>query len=693
MLKRICDKFIGLRRDSRGSAIIVVLVTMTFIVILASVLLYLSMINIQMKKIDKGAKSNFYTAESAMEEIRAGVQANVSEAIKKAYTGVLEDYVSYSLNSISEQEQLRMFHEAFYEELYGAPGLFMTGGAGYDLATIQSFVSRPAGTDITGTQVIQQNFDGNGDCTYILLKDISVKYVSGGYQTQVSSDIRIESPPLPYTELDLVQTPAPEYAVVARGTLQQPGGGGTVAISGSAYAGGLTVGGAGDVFSIQNARNFVLAGPVEVTGGALSFDMRSALWASNILLKDAGKVTLAGDAYIANDLNLSGNGTQAVLSGRYFGYGTGFASANPSAGTQPQPNLSSAILINGRDTLLDMSNLRALMLAGRAFVDYNRGELATAVLTGESISVKSNQVAYLLPESCLKSGKTNPYVFTGNPTNEQLQQECLQLDPELAKYGIDDPAVDVQYIRKIVASTNLVYFCMKFPSTNHANAYFRDYYNANKETLQKYIDIYSDGILLMSDATKKLSGEAFTFNGTELGDVIDGFGVAPKSIEEINTSRSNLCVTLSRTNDVYDGATNAFDYFVDAGQLASVIGTAVYSSGSVKAAVTGGDYTVTDSDVHLVIAGGSVTVTGAFTGLIFAGGDVIMNGSVTMDSALVSEALKALVKKDGGVFVYRYLNPRHISPLNSDSNAGVDEVWDMSALVFYQNWAKNKDAS
>jgi hypothetical protein len=685
MLKRISQNFIDLRRGSRGSAIVVVLVTMTFIVVLVSVLLYLSMINIQMKKIDKGAKSNFYTAESAMEEIRAGVQASVSEAIKKAYTTVLENYVSYSLNSVSEEQQLRMFHDAFYEELYGsgkAPELFLPGGAGYDVGTIRTFVSQSAGTDVAGTQAIQQIFDANGDREYILLKDISVTYISGGFQTEVTSDIRINAPPLPYTWMGLVQTPAPEFAIVAKGSLQQLGGGGAVGVNGSVYAGGLTVGGAGNAFNVQNAKNFVLAGPVEVNGGTLNFSVNSALWASNILLNTAGKITLAGDAYIANDLNLSGNGVQAELSGRYFGYGN----------STSDPGLSSAILINGRDTLLDMSALRALMLAGRGFVDYNAGAGST-VLTGESISVKSNQLAYLVPESCLKSGKTNPYVYTGNKTNEEFQEECIQLDPALATYGIVSPADNVQYIRKTIGTTSLVYFCLKFTTTNDANAYFRDYFNANGPSIQKYMNVYSNGILLLGDATKNLSGEAFTFDGVDLGPVIDGYGVSEKSIEGVKTSRNNLCVTLSRTDTVYDGATNAYDYFVDGGQLAQVFGTAVYTSGSVKTAVTNGDYTVTDSDVHLVIAGGNVTVTGAFTGLIFAGGNVTLNGSVTMDSALVSEALKSLVESSGGVYVYKYLNPRHISPLNSGSNDDDIEVWDLSTLVIYQNWAKNKDES
>ena len=147
MLKRLGKNLKRFRRGNSGSAIIVVLVTMTFIVVLASVLLYLSLVNIQMKKIDKGAKSNFYSAESAMEEIRAGVQSGVSEAIKKAYTTVLENYVEYNRNSnkVTDQEQQKIFHDEFYTELYGLtqPALFQDSGSSYNIGTLRAFVSIP----------------------------------------------------------------------------------------------------------------------------------------------------------------------------------------------------------------------------------------------------------------------------------------------------------------------------------------------------------------------------------------------------------------------------------------------------------------------------------------------------------------------------------------------------------------------
>lgn len=69
---------------------------------------------------------------------------------------------------------------------------------------------------------------------------------------------------------------------------------------------------------------------------------------------------------------------------------------------------SSAIIINGREASLDMSNIRELMLAGTAYINtqaiVNSSGVGTEnsnVPMGESISVKGDQIAYLVPPECI----------------------------------------------------------------------------------------------------------------------------------------------------------------------------------------------------------------------------------------------------------------------------------------------------
>lgn len=57
------------KRNNAGSAIVTVLVVVTFITILATVLLYISGMNFQMKVTDYRTKESFYQAEVLAEEL------------------------------------------------------------------------------------------------------------------------------------------------------------------------------------------------------------------------------------------------------------------------------------------------------------------------------------------------------------------------------------------------------------------------------------------------------------------------------------------------------------------------------------------------------------------------------------------------------------------------------------------------
>jgi hypothetical protein len=287
MMKRITGK---LKSDNRGSTIIIVLVTMTFLTVLASVLLYLSLVNLQMKKLDKEGKVNFYGAEAVMNEIRSGVQEAASDAIKDAYTNVLVSY-----NTTSEDAQTDNFRNLFFAELYtytiDMQALFQASGTDYiyNPAALEAFVRVQPDVilSIGGSKVVEPVTDGDGRTVAVVLKAVSVGYKKNGYETTVSADITIRAPQLPYTSTTSQATAMPDFAVVAKGTLQQLPASGTVGIIGNVYAGGVTVNGGGNVFNVQNAPYFVSGGPVNVSGGSMSLNINSSLWARDIRLDAA----------------------------------------------------------------------------------------------------------------------------------------------------------------------------------------------------------------------------------------------------------------------------------------------------------------------------------------------------------------------------------------------------------------------
>ena len=86
-------------KTNGGSGIITVIVTLSFVAVLATVLLYMGYVSVQMRRIDREGRKNFYNAETAMNEIRAGVQNAVTDAIEKAYSSVLSEYTDGAVDT------------------------------------------------------------------------------------------------------------------------------------------------------------------------------------------------------------------------------------------------------------------------------------------------------------------------------------------------------------------------------------------------------------------------------------------------------------------------------------------------------------------------------------------------------------------------------------------------------------------
>lgn len=98
--------------NNRGSAMVTVIVVVVFVSILATTLLYISVLNYQMKVVDYNTKVTFYEAEVPMEEIRAQLVIDASDAFGKAYRRTISQFATLDSNR-REME----FRTAFYREL------------------------------------------------------------------------------------------------------------------------------------------------------------------------------------------------------------------------------------------------------------------------------------------------------------------------------------------------------------------------------------------------------------------------------------------------------------------------------------------------------------------------------------------------------------------------------------------------
>lgn len=99
-------------KDDSGSAIVLVIIAIAFVGTLVAMLVYMVYFNYLMKYTDRTAKNNFYTAETALGIIKAGLEQDVSDAMALGYYDVTTNHAEDSA-----QNKQAAFETAFLEHL------------------------------------------------------------------------------------------------------------------------------------------------------------------------------------------------------------------------------------------------------------------------------------------------------------------------------------------------------------------------------------------------------------------------------------------------------------------------------------------------------------------------------------------------------------------------------------------------
>lgn len=542
------------RIENQGFSLLTVIVAVSFIGILGLLVLYMSLANFNMKVTDIKGKNSFYTAEQALEEIRTGLQEDVGEAMAQAYIQVLETYskdtkatTDATLDQIRQSDFNDLFVTKLAERLRGsvANKYDINRLNGYldinrnkskdrtfDLEKEALYVTNPSGTDPLMKKDMQ-----NG----LVLKNLKVVYVDAvGHASIIETDIRLGIPkiqfPTPSTLPDLMNM----IIVANKGIVCKNGtAGAETVIQGSVYAGLLDEyktdenkqkNDGSDCVSVKIENNadlsvslgdkFVCQGSIDIAQqGKFSCGGGTALWAQGINLKSAS-VQLLGKTYLADDLTVqSGNNSNVTIRGEYYGFGNPDASKPGSVANMENYNwivndataalynesgrkdsaLNSSIIINGKNTTMDLSGVQRLMLAGR---NYIKG--STEIATGESLSVKGSQLAYLLPAELLGNGEqTNPMTYAqyNEITENRTKSIGIQRDKPVAEWGnktlsqigVDEenPVQENYYPDNTAGDTGYVYFYLNFTDSSKASAFMQYYYS--KSNVNPEIATGSDG--------------------------------------------------------------------------------------------------------------------------------------------------------------------------------------------------------
>lgn len=533
----------GLKRDNRGSAIVIVIIAMALIGILASAILWSAYMNYMIKLADIKNKNSFYSAETVMEQIMAGMQHEASAAITLGYQDVMKNW-EFDEN---ETNRFNRFGTTYLDTLVKNLTDPLKGTGFYSLKVLQDFVDDElfAGVDLTVWESGEHRMALVNNSSLVLY-DVRVSYTNeNDYVSIIHTDITIDVPKLVFYQNGSIDS-LYEYSLIGNTGILTEDGSGAALVDGSIYAGqddvlgggGITVNRASSL-TVKEGKLVISKGDITVSGPSAAFIVRdvngygSSVYAAGLNL-DSGTLSLDSKTYVANDLILSGNGSKATLTKEYYGYGSSVATGIEDSETV-NTALSSAIIINGRNATVDLSGVTRLLLAGRAYIGQSLtpGSAAPAgtsksVLMGESIAVKGNQIAYLVPAECIGTldGKTT---IGQNPLNNKMVTE-MELYKE--QYGVDFKEVDfnkpvyklnnrtlsdfgvtdMKHIRKVYAQYNsadsdnktLVYYYLVMDK-DRAAEYFVQYYNFNtsKEAIDNYFKKYASGGILLGDYTSE----------------------------------------------------------------------------------------------------------------------------------------------------------------------------------------------
>lgn len=738
------------RLNDKGSALVTVIVACAVIGLLAVVSLWASLINYQMKITDTKVKSNFYSAETVLDQICVGLQSNVSDAYNKAYTTTMQKY-----SALSEDERNNMFIREYVENICLALKSTTVGDRNYNMSLLKSYVDSNLLDTTTYPYVEITSLtasDDSGDglmSTYdsgVVLKGIKVVFVDEeGFSSVIETDISLNIPEMKFvTAEDMPDTFS--YSMIANSGIDFTEPGSNVNVNGSVYAGSpyavsvsnpevmsFNLKDIGIKLTLADSKYLIAEGTINISDSSVfSVAADNQLWTDNIQVGGGTDVHLRGSSYVSDDLTLGGNSPKVYLgeggTGRYVGYGN---NTNRAAD-------SSAIIINGKNSTLDMSGLDDLFVAGYSFIQTSSiaNDRAVSyednndVRMGESISLKGNQIGYLIPGECIGVDSSGKSLYNRNPIT-YAEYSAIMEDDDYTE--VDDSIVShktghkLSYylengesisdcVTTVFVPTNsgqesdgLVYYYISL-SPETASLYYNDYYSENTEKLNTYADFFAN-VINSNDAASRVytagkfslyESDELKLYGTNELDVDDEIALLENTYTALN---STLTANYQSGNGAAYGQT-VFENIIDTAKLLEVTNgqpsgkrkvNFIGSAGDVMTAVlVNGDYTYSSEtqeggNLRLIIATGDVNVNADFTGTIICLGKLSVNGNCNIKNEDQEKMKKLLTADiDGTNFLYHIFDEgsSYIVSLTGGNGDASNTSIAYSDIITFKNWTK-----
>ncbi len=701
------------RLNNKGASLIFVIISFVFIATLGTIVISAALTNVEMKKISRQSKQTFYSAEQALNEVKVSLTEDVAATIATAYETALGKF-----SSTDDSTREALFQNTFVDGMKNKLSVDDFNEMLCDRFN-QVYLKEMKFNDVTGNGAKAISTNENGKLGFVVAEGKSITITglkvinyNKGFVTSVSSDIKIAMPSSSLISplLAVDSKPYINYSIIANQGLWATTS--SHVITGGVYAGadGINVSNETNTLSIQNG-NVISAGDITIKDKARLNISSSAneIWAKNLVTSQTSKMdqpniytelNITGKTFVQDDLVVDAYNSNISLAGEYYGYSRGTTA-----------NTNSAITVNMANANLKLDLLTKLSLAGRAYISFNNGYVsydpddavgASAganqdVQTGESLSVKGSQTAYMVPSNLLAVGH-NPvswseytsYYNNGTPMYQIssddiiFNNESISGEESKLSYYVDlnDPVTCVFY--KFGNDANVVYYYLKFKSDRLATTYFKNFNLCYPDKIYNNFPIRK--IIINSvPGTYISAGNLITYND-------DAKVVKGSNIEYDNTygtQYNNLSHTLQKnvisSKSVFENVVNVKKVKKDSdnGTLKN-IPNGILPDGITQYGVTlvDGNYSLNDMGKQgIIIATGDVDVKYNFTGLIIAGGKVNMlsGANVTCNPSLINMIL------DANPDLYDYF-------IDLNKSDDVQEDWgalNIAQLISYENWRKN----
>lgn len=746
-------------KNKSGASLIAVVIAMAIVLVLGLGALYVSRNNYKMKVLDKESNDNFYSAESIINDVTTGLQKVMSDVYSESYTKVMANYNNFSAPSEMTSSFNTEFVVGLVEKLNDKSSLGMvsksvTGTVKYlyDTNLIRSFVNAPKYSGYTWTidftdsnaltvhdNVLDTISDG------VVLRNIFVTFKNKkGYYNEIRTDIKITVPDLGFSRISAMPNIS-DFAIIANEALKINESKG-IDINGNLYCGPASSGNSIRIMKngFLDAKNVTLLVSNGVTDIGESGTIyagetgvtNTALWTKNILFGKNSSGYLIGRTYVQDDTTIQGDNTDVNISGQYFGF-----TNNPLRASE-----SSAIIINGKNTKLNISGLNSLLLAGTSFIGTSSekytGKVNEDIIMGDSVAIKSNQLAYLVPTECedIVSNPMSYAQYTALTSETGWEKRVVEtnissINRTIASYG--EVAIAPVFSTK---DNGTVYLYLKFANPESASRYSIDIMNSNStigskmrdyiKTFVPHFQMKTTGVQIIAEGNYLVPGSV-----NQDGEIIEKneyheSSVSPGSVASLLSNTASSFTALSKKlvstkssltpEELSDSAT-VYSNLINESALKGFFEKNILSGASfTDVSDAGGNYKVakfdngndfygilvdnensatykTGSGKGVIIATGKVEITGDWEGLIISKKLVsVVKGSRTnpvkahANKLITGQVLRMSCKTNDADGVISFLNffkggENYSLSENGDSNF---DYADIRNCIGYINWKK-----